>query len=173
MYACYQNGIAADRRESFSATTMLAENALYLATWIIAGWLLVPLRVHGIPIATLAWAAVVAVVQALLKKHNCSGCYYYGKLCHLGWGKLSAWMFPRDSGDVRMGMRLSLFYVVSPPLLLMSGVMIGVFLRVGVLHWILLATYVALNIVTFPVRIRGCRVCAMRLVCPGSAAKQA
>jgi hypothetical protein len=119
----------------------------------------------------LAWAGSVLVVQVLLKKHNCSGCYYYGKHCHLGWGKLSAWMFPPDSGDARTGMRLSLFYIVSPPVVLVSGVLVGVCLQVGILHWLLLAAYVGLNTVTFPVRIRGCRVCAMRQVCPGSAAK--
>jgi hypothetical protein len=121
MYPCYRDGLVAERRESFPAIAILAENAPYLATWIIAGWLLVPLRVAGISIATLVWAATVVVVQVLLKKHNCSGCYYYGKLCHLGWGKLSAWMFPQDSGDARTGMRLSLFYIVSPPLILDSS----------------------------------------------------
>jgi hypothetical protein len=80
---------------------------------------------------------------------------------------------PQDSGDARTGMRLSLFYIVSPPLILVSGVLIGAFLRVATLHWILLAAYVGLNAATFPIRIRGCRVCAMRRVCPGSAAKQA
>jgi len=72
---------------------------------------------------------------------------------------------------MRTGMRLSLFYIVSPPLFVLAGVAVGVLLTPGVWHWALLGLYVALNAATFPVRKRGCQVCAMRAVCPGSAAK--
>ncbi len=66
---------AEERRESYPAIAILAENSLYLTIWILAGWLLWPLRIAGWPVATLAWIPLVAVVQVLLKKHNCSGCY--------------------------------------------------------------------------------------------------
>ena len=103
MYTAYRDGIEPKCRESFSLPRILAENLLYLTTWSVAGALVWPVRVAGWPVLTLAWALVVVVVQVLLKKHNCSGCYYYGKACHLGWGKLSAWMFRQDSGDMRTG----------------------------------------------------------------------
>ena len=123
--------------------------------------------------ATILWAVLVVVVQLLLKKHNCSGCYYHGKACHLGWGRVSAWMCAPDSGDPKTGMRLSLFYVLSPPLILLTAVAVGLVLSVGITHWAVLAVYIGLNVGSFPVRKKGCRLCAMRRVCPGSAAKDA
>jgi len=131
MYQCYRDGIAEDRRETFPLHWIVGENLLHLITWVAAGWLLWPVRWAGWPVLTIAWAAIVLVIQILLKKHNCSGCYYYGKACHLGWGKLSAALFPQDSGDPKTGMRLSLFYVLPPPLVLAGGVLIGVLKEVG------------------------------------------
>ena len=171
MYPPYRHNIRHDCRESFPWSKILAENLLYVTLWVLAGALVWPLQWHGWPMATLAWAALVVVVQVLLKKHNCSGCYYYGKACHLGWGKLSSWMFPRDSGDMKTGMRLSLFYILSPPIFALAGIAVGIALDPGWWHWLLVGAYLLLNAITFPVRKAGCRVCAMRAVCPGSAAK--
>lgn len=171
MYPEYQNKIASDCRESFPRSWIGAENALYLSTWIVAGWLIWPIGWQGWPVATIIWATIVVVVQVLLKKHNCSGCYYYGKACHLGWGKLSAWFFKPDSGNMKTGMRLSLFYILSPPIILVASILEGILLDVALWHWGLLGLYVTLNVISFPIRIMGCRVCAMRKVCPGSAAK--
>lgn len=171
MYESYRNGIAEECRESFSIPWIMAENALHLSTWVAGGWLLWPIRLAGWPVATIFWFLLVVIVQTLLKKHNCSGCYYYGKSCHLGWGKLSALMCAQDSGNLETGMRLSLFYVLSPPIILVASIVVGLVWSVGIAHWIVLGVYVALNAISFPVRMKGCRVCAMRNVCPGSAAK--
>ena len=173
MYPCYREGIVTDGRESFPAGGIAAENLLYLANWTIAGWLLWPVRLFGWPVATLGWIALVVAIQVALKKHNCSGCYYYDKACHLGWGKLAALLFKQDSGDIKIGMRLSLFYILSPPLMLVSATLIGLLLSVTWVYWVGLGVYVALNAASFPLRIKGCRVCAMRKVCPGSAVKGA
>ena len=120
---------------------------------------------------TIAWAGLVIVVQVLLKKHNCSGCYYYGKACHLGWGKLASWMYKQDSGNLQTGVRLSLFYVVSPPLFIIAAALIGIFIEVGIMHWMILCCYLGVNMVAMVLRFSGCRVCAMRMICPGSAVK--
>jgi hypothetical protein len=171
VHTCFRDGVAQERTKAFPLWWIAGENLIHIATWLVAGWLLWPVRWLGCPVASLGWAALVLVVQVLLKKHNCSGCYYYGRLCHLGWGKLSAWLFEQDSGSAVVGKRLSLFYVMSPPVILVSALTIGVLAPVSAVHWILLAVYVALNAITFPVRRQGCQRCAMRDVCPGSACR--
>jgi len=171
MYKCYREGIADERREVFGLPWIVGENALHLCTWVVAGWLLWPVQWAGWPALTIGWAGIVGLIQLLLKKHNCSGCYYYDKLCHLGWGKVSAALFPQDSGDPKTGMRLSLFYVLSPPLILLGTILIGYTLPTGRGHWILLGVYVTLNVALFALRTKTCRVCAQRKVCPGSAVK--
>lgn len=171
MYEQYRDKIARDCRESFSLPWMVGENALHLSAWIVAGALVWPVQTCGWPVATLLWGLLVVVIQVALKKHNCSGCYYYGKNCHLGWGRLSAWLFKQDSGSAKTGTRLSFFYILSPPVFLVAAILVGVFFDVGTLHWVLLALYVVLNAVSIALRPKGCKLCAMRHVCPGSAAR--
>ena len=171
MYPCYQRGIVKGR-ESFPPASILGENALYVTMWGLAGVLLWPIwKPAGLPVLTLVWAAVVVVVQILLKKHNCSGCYYYDKWCHLAWGKLAAAMFERDVGNPETGKKLALFYIIPPPLFVIVALASALTQQASMLYWGILSLYVALNVVSFPIRIKGCRQCAMRNVCPGSAAR--
>jgi hypothetical protein len=171
VHTCFQ-GRLVEGRDQFPLAWIIFENLLHLAIWITAGALLWPIwRPFGLPTLTLLWAGVVVVVQTLLKKHNCSGCYYYDKWCHLGWGKLAAALFPKDSGDHCVAMRLILFYILPPPLILIAALAFGIFSSVSRLYWGLLVLYVLLNAVTFPVRKWGCGQCTLREACPGSAAK--
>ncbi len=170
MYACYQNKTVSGR-ESFPLWWVISENILYLSTWIVAGILLWPAwQIAGLPVLTVLWGISVLVIQIALKKHNCSGCYYYDRRCHLGWGKISAALFARDSGSVETGKKLSLFYIVSPPLVLVISVLTGVLQPVPRIYWGIAGLFIVLNAVTFPVRKAGCSRCKMRAVCPGSAA---
>lgn len=171
MYPCYRDNIV-EGKESFPLSWILSENLLHLAMWILAGALLWPIWMPlGLPVLTIFWAILVVVVQILLKKHNCSGCYYYDKRCHLGWGEISSALFAQDSGNPDIGMKLSLFYIVPPPLVLIVAIIFGATQHVSTIYWIMLALYVVLNGLTFPLRKKGCALCAMREVCPGSAAK--
>lgn len=171
MYKCYQNKIVTGT-ESFSISCIIGENLLYLAMWVGAGYLLWPVWTpFGLPLFTIIWAFLVVAVQILLKKHNCSGCYYYDKLCHLGWGKISSAIFKQDSGDPNMGMKLSLFYIVSPPVIFVTALIFAIIKSPAWIYWFILVFFVILNAASFPVRKKGCSFCTMRETCPGSAAK--
>ena len=49
------------------------------------------------------WLAIyvfyIVILELRLMKRSCTGCYYYGRLCAFGRGKLSAAMF--EKGDMR------------------------------------------------------------------------
>ncbi len=172
MYECYRSGVVTGR-DSFPWYWIVGENLMYLSIWGIAAYLLWPAWTIGsVSITGIAWIVVVLILQILLKKHICSGCYYYGKWCHLGWGKLSSAMFEQDSGNVELGMKLAIFYIVTPPLILISSIAIGIFKDQSILYWILLGVFVLLNAISFPVRKSSCSACTMRNVCAGSAAKK-
>ena len=169
MYPCYRDGILVGR-ESFPWPWILGENLLYLASWILAGWLLWPVQVAGWTLATLGWAVFVITLQVLLKQHNCAGCYYYGKSCHLGWGRLAASPFRQDAGNPEVGMTLAVpMYMLSPPLVVAAAVVIGLCWPSGTIHWVALGGFVALNAISFLLRSTICGHCKMRAVCPGSA----
>ncbi len=171
MYPCYQKNIVGGR-ESFPFSWIVGENLLYIALWGISGYLLWPIWiVAGLPVLTIIWAILVVVVQILLKKHNCSGCYYYDKWCHLGWGKMASTLFEQDSGDPKLGMKLAFFYILPPPLILIAAIAAGLLKDVSGLYWFMTGVFVVLNGLTFPIRKTGCGQCAMRKGCPGSAVK--
>ncbi len=171
MYDCYHNKIV-DGREEFPPGWIIGENLLYFAGWTLAGALLWPIRVvSGLPLLTILWAVLVIVIQIALKKHLCSGCYYYDRRCHLGWGKLAARLFPPDSGSVKLGMKLTMFYIIPPPIILLIALILAFSVGAGWLYWTMITVYLLLNLLTFPVRKLGCGQCTMRDVCAGSAVK--
>lgn len=172
MHDCKQKGCV-DGREAWPLAGILAENALYLAIWGLSGALLWPIWTpDGVPALGLGWIALVVVVQVALKKHNCSGCHYHGKACHLGWGKLSAALFPPDSGNPRLALAFSLFYVLTPPLVLLAAILQLVFRAPGWPYAALLGGWVLCNGLTMPLRKRGCAQCCQRMTCPGSACRK-
>ena len=171
MYKCYQDKIVPGT-ESFPLAWIIGENLFYLIMWVLAGYLLWPIWIpFGLPWLTIIWAVVVVTVQILLKKHNCSGCYYYAKLCHLGWGKLSAAMFKQDSGDPNVWVKLAFFYILPPPVIFVAALSFAIIKSPVWIYWFILVLFTILNVVSFPVRKKGCRLCAMREACAGSAAK--
>ncbi|MBN2010643.1 hypothetical protein JW960_14955 [candidate division KSB1 bacterium] len=168
MYPCHTNKILPGRN-SFSILWIISENTLYISIWILAGFLLVPVwQFAGISILTIVWAAIVISIQLALKKHNCSGCYYYDKRCHLGWGKISSALFEQDSGSPELAQKLSLFYIVSPPLIAIVSISYALVEKASIGFLGMIVLYIVLNAITFPVRRKGCAVCAMRATCPGS-----
>ncbi|MCK4543639.1 MAG: hypothetical protein KAU17_15515 [Spirochaetales bacterium] len=171
MYKCYQDKIVPET-ESFSLSWIIGENLLHITVWVLAGYLIWPIwTLFYLPLLTIIWAVLVVIIQILLKKHNCSGCYYYDKLCHLGWGKISSAMFKQDSGNLKTGMKLSLFYIIPPPVILLLSLVFAVIKNPTWIYWFILVLFVFLNVASFLVRKKGCSLCVMREICPGSAEK--
>ena len=89
----------------------------------------------------------------------------------MGWGKISSAMFKQETGDPKIGMKLSLFYIVPPPLIFLTSLIFAITKSPMWVYWLILALFTILNVVALPIRKKGCRLCVMRKVCPGSAAK--
>ena len=172
MYDCYKDKITENRTENYPLSWVLFENTLYIVIWILAAILLIPIKLYSLPIVTTIWIIVVIFVQIILKKHNCSGCYYYGKMCHLGWGRISPLIYKKDEGNPELGKKYSVFYIISPPIILILSILSGIAYKVEIVHWYILAAFIVLNVITVLLRKVGCGKCAMRLVCPGSAARR-
>jgi len=76
-----------DGLEEYPISTIIIEN-LFMFLWIAYGtflcWILVPL------VAWIYLAFGLIMVLCVMRILVCKNCYYHGKRCHLGWGKLSA-----------------------------------------------------------------------------------
>ena len=128
---------------------------------------------------TIAWvflALAIILVYFVLRKLVCTNCYYYGKLCPIGWGKLSAWLFA--PGDLRnfsacAGVKVAPFtygLLTLVPLVLCVAAVVQEPAPARITVLILLLAVAAYS--GSIGRKQSCTTCKMRLMCPGSAAPE-
>ena len=121
-------------------------------------------------------AFAIIMVGVVLRKLVCTNCYYYGKWCSTGWGKLSALLFKKgnvEAFDTSIGVKLAPvtygLLVLIPLILLVISVVQGFTVpKITVLILLLLVSSYS-GIIS---RKKACTNCKMRLVCPGCAVKE-
>lgn len=159
--------------EEYSKASIFLGNLMMLI-WIalgtIASWFLHPLA------AWIYLTFAVVMVGIVLRKLVCTNCYYFGKWCCLGWGKLSALFFKK--GDIEkfaasLGIKLApltygLLSIIPIILIVISLFQSFLLIKLIVLILLLLVSFYsgALS------RKKACADCKMRLVCPGCAVKK-
>ncbi len=158
--------------DEYPISTVIVEN-LFVFLWIAVGaylcWKLVPM------IGWIYLAFGLAMVLCVMRVLVCKNCYYHGKLCHTGWGKLSA-LYCRQ-GELSQfccgfaGTIIPLFYgsMTLFPLILGTISIVKAFSLFG-LCTIVVFLFIAV-MSSYILRKRSCTVCRMRNMCPGSAAK--
>jgi len=163
----YQGGL-----EEYPKPSIVLANlsiVLWIAVGTVACWFLRPLA---------AWvylAAVMIMTVFVMRKLVCTNCYYYGKWCCTGWGRLSALLFSKGSIDRfrrSAGIRIApLFYAL---LILVPLIMIIIALaqEYSVPKIVVLVLLLLVSIYSGFLSIkRNCSRCKMKPICPGSAAK--
>ncbi len=132
-------------------------------------------------IALIYFVFAVVMIFIVLRKLVCINCYYYGKMCSLGWGKLSALFFKK--GDIEKfststGIKLApLTYglLTLIPVVLIIISIIREFTMIQEFNISKIAVAVLLLLISFYSgaisRKKSCENCKMCLVCLGCAAK--
>lgn len=160
--------------EQYSVGYISFENGLYATQVGLGVWLMLPFAPFGVPLLSILFALFAFVMLGfVLRKHLCTGCYYYGKNCHCGWGKLAKLLYKKEQGDYRLGGKLA---VLTWPLLMVLPIVAAVvsliFYQVHMLSTLaVLGAFVVVVAVGMVLHIKDCKNCKMRFVCPGSAAK--
>ena len=165
----YEQGL-----DEYPGSSIIIGN-LAMVAWITLGtigcWFLSPVA------AWIFLAFAIIMVGVVLRKLLCTCCYYYGKWCGIGWGKLSALMFPKGD-DEKFGTGVG--QKVAPITYGILSIVPVVFLVISMFDTsqLIIAKIVVLVLllaVSFYrgafSRKKGCSNCKMRLACPGSAAK--
>jgi hypothetical protein len=159
--------------EEYPKSSIILGN-LAMITWITLGtvsaWFLHPLA------AWIYLAFAIIMVGVVLRKLVCTNCYYYGKWCSTGWGKLSALLFKKgnvEAFDTSIGVKLApvtygLLFLIPLILLVISVVQGFTVPKITVLILLLLVSSYS-GIIS---RKKACTNCKMRLVCPGCAVKE-
>jgi len=158
--------------ESFSLPRIIFANVLMLV-WIVLGtiacWFVYPM------VAWIYLGATIIMIFVVLRKLVCTNCYYYGKQCALGWGKLSALFFSQGSIDqfsTCVGIKAAPITYGLLTLIPLVFCIVALVQEVTVLKVVVLVLLLAVSVYSGAIsRKMACTNCKMRLICPGSAAQ--
>ena len=116
----------------------------------------------------------VIMVYVVLRIIICHNCYYHGRLCPHGWGKIAA-IFTKKGYTSRFGSSKALILapltygiLIFAPIIMVSVSMVTNFTFQKAL---LLTVFIFLGLLsTLILRKKSCALCKMKYICPGSAA---
>lgn len=156
--------------ECFPIWTVVLSNFVGLSIYLVGAYILAG---FGLWLAGLYLLYCLALEFRLLKGH-CVNCYYYGKVCGFGKGKLCSWLF--KPGDPRKFMETEISWANMVPdfIVLLWPVVGGLILLVQNFTWLLsgmLVLLVALSLSGNAI-VRGslvCKYCRQKeLGCPAA-----
>ena len=165
----YEKGLENDPKPIVVLTTVL------LLLWFgFAAYGMSALRFAGLPIISIIYLLFAIIMLGfVLRKHLCTHCYYYNKLCSTGWGKLSSRLFKEKSGNYELGMKLAGLTWGLLMIIPIIAIPVAMFLHREFLlpGGICLAGFLAIMVINQLGRKKGCAQCKMRYICKASAAK--
>lgn len=142
---------------------------IWIALGTIACWFFFPL----IGLIYLVFALVMVFV--VLRKLVCPNCYYHGECCHMGWGKLSGFMFNKGNIEdfpASIGLKVAPLTYGLLTLIPLILIVISIFQKFLISKVIILVILLGISFYSGTVgRKKACVVCKMRLICPGAAVK--
>ncbi|RLI55425.1 MAG: hypothetical protein DRO93_11945 [Candidatus Thorarchaeota archaeon] len=159
--------------EEYPITTVITQNLFFLIYFGIGFIGLLPLKLFNIPIISLLYAIfLIVMLLFVLRKHLCTNCYYYGKRCSTGWGKLSSLMFKERSGNYESGIKLAGITWGLATLMPVIGIIISLILNFTIYELGLILLFISLTPVNFILHKNSCKKCKMRNICPASMVKE-
>ncbi len=165
----YEDGIE-EAKKSYVAL----ENVLFLLLAALGFAGMYPLGVGGVPVVSILYALFVVVMLVfVLRKQLCTDCYYYGRWCHCGWGRLASAMYRKGSGNRELGGKLAgLTWGIFMGLPIIGMIVVVILGRASLVSELFLfVPFAVLVAVNGMLHTKDCGNCKMRFVCPGSAAK--
>ncbi len=161
-----------DGLEEYPWSVVVIEN-LVLALWIFLGTIVI--TQVNLLIGMIYIASALFMILIVMRKLICTRCYYYGKRCHVGWGKISSLLF--DQGNIEefntcAGQKVApiLFGLLALIPMIFGVISLVKDFKISklVLVSVLLCTILYSSVVA---RKKSCAKCKVKLICPGSASK--
>lgn len=165
----YESGL-----ENYPKSTVIFTNALLVLWFGFAAYGMSVLKIAGLPIVSIIYLLFALLMLGfVLRKHLCTHCCYYDKLCGSGWSKLSSCQFKHKSGNYELGMKLAGLTWGLLTVVPVISIPLAMFLHREFLFCggISLAGFLLIMIVNQFGRKKGCSQCKMRYICTASAAR--
>jgi len=158
-YPCYEN---------YPLRTVVVSNILNYSIWIIGFYILYG---FGIIVSVLFLAYCLILEFRVLTK-SCVNCYYYGKICFSGKGKICAALFKRGETGGFVGRKITWKDVLPDFFVSIIPIVGGIILLLTTFSWVLLILIVVILLLMTIGNsvVRGtlaCRYCKQREIgCP-------
>lgn len=154
--------------ENFPARIVLLSNGVALAIYALGVYIL---GQFGILFALLYGLYCLWIESNVLRK-SCVHCYYYGKVCAFGKGKICSWIFPKGEPQRFLDRQISWRDLIPEMMVLLFPLIGGIVVLFGRFSWLLVGLLALLVALSFGGNafIRGtlaCKHCKQReLGCP-------
>ena len=157
-----------EKHESFPASMVLPAVVVSTSIYVVGAYILAALTV---------WLCILYVlycvwIELRILKHSCVDCYYYGKLCGLGRGRLCSLVFGRGDPQRFIDKDVSWLDLLPDFMVMTLPAIAAVILLIRDFTWPVLVLLVLLLVLSFGANavIRGsfaCKYCKQReLGCP-------
>lgn len=155
-------------KENYPVWTVCISNLVSLLIYGIGAYVLSQFGLLWV----IAYIIFIIIFEFRLIGRHCTDCYYYGRTCAFGKGRLSALLFNRGSPERFTAMTITWKDIVPDFLLFIIPVLAGVLLLVRGFTWTILILIIALLLLGFAgnALVRGqlaCKYCRQREIgCP-------
>jgi hypothetical protein len=159
-----------DGKENYPLWMVFIANLLSFLIYGIGAYILIQ---YGI-IWAIAYIIFIIIFEFRLISGHCTDCYYYGKTCAFGKGRLSALLFTRGRPEKFTAMTITWKDIVPDFLLFIIPVLAGILLLIREFSWTILILIIALLLLGFfgNALVRGqlaCRYCKQKEIgCPAT-----
>lgn len=154
--------------ENFPLWMVVACNTVGLAIYAIGLFLMARLGI----VWALLYAAYCVWMEIKVLSTSCRRCYYYGKSCGFGKGRVCSWFFSKETGKTLSDKRISWLDIAPDFLVSLIPLGVGIALLIRSFSWSVLILVVLLAVLASvgTSLVRGqiaCRYCKQReLGCP-------
>ncbi|HUH79384.1 MAG TPA: hypothetical protein VLY83_05750 [Methanoregula sp.] len=155
-------------KENYPVAVVIASNLLSLLIWVIGAVIFYQVGIVWV----VCYGIFILFLEVRLLGGHCVDCYYYGKTCAFGKGRLSSLFFRKGEPEKFARMKLTWKDVLPDFLAFMVPVLAGILLLALQFTWTILVLTTALLLMGFlgNALVRGklaCRYCRQREIgCP-------
>lgn len=155
--------------ESYPLWMIMLSNSLSISTYIIGAYILYGLGI----IFTVLYLLFCMAMEIRLLRKGCTSCYYYGKTCAFGKGRLSSYFFKKGDPSRFTNKEVSWYEVLPDFLVFLFPLAGGIILLFNEFNWLILLLVIIILILSLGgnafIRSLTCKHCKQReLGCPAA-----
>lgn len=128
--------------ENYPCRIIVASNFVSIAIYLIGAFIIYKLGLVWL----ILYLGYIGILEFRLMKNHCTCCYYYGKYCAFGKGKISSFFFKKSDSSKFIKNKITWKSILPDFLVSIIPLIVGVVLLINNFSWLLLVFIVLLVI---------------------------